>query len=390
MIKGIDNPQNKERIAIVTVGYNRKQGLQRVLDSLNSASYPSNDVPLVISIDASGNQELYSFAREYVWNHGEKFVNIQEERLGLRNHIYQCGDLTKYFKAIALFEDDLWVSPFFYQYLSAAVQKYGNDSRICEISLYRNERMGNTGFYFDTLHDGSDCFLWQDVSTWGECWTEQMWSGFREWLNAHDEEYIMRMDIPDVVKSWKRAWSKFFIAYEVDTHKYVLFPHESLTTNFNDAGGEHGGGSNIVQVNVLHGLKQYTFNKVEEMVSYDIYSNNELLYKWLPKQYEGQVCLDLYGSRNEYHKRYVLSMMDLPFKVVERWGLEMRPLELNIFYKIKGDGIRLYELAINRESKKHFLPEVVPYMLRGFKVQLLFKYVFSAACNKIVNKLRKH
>ena len=115
MITGINIPENKEKIAIVAVGYNRKKSLERLLSSLEVAYYQHEDIPLVISIDASGDEEVYALAREYNWTHGEKYVNIQQERLGLKNHIYQCGDLTKYFKAIILLEDDLYVSPYFYE-----------------------------------------------------------------------------------------------------------------------------------------------------------------------------------------------------------------------------------------------------------------------------------
>ena len=390
MIEGVNNPQNKDRIAIIAVGYNRKKSLARLLDSLNNAHYPSNDIPLVISIDASGDQELYDYVKSYDWNHGTKYLNIQQERLGLKNHILQCGDLTRYFKAVALFEDDLWVSPYYYNYLLRAVERYGNEHNICEIALYKNERLGGSGFYFDIYHDGSDSFLWQDVCTWGECWTEQMWTGFKTWLESHDEDYVNNVDIPDGFKRWTRAWSKYYNAYEIDTHKYVLFPHESLTTNFNDAGGEHGGGNNVVQVNVLQGMRDYRFNGFEKLVRYDIFCNNELLYEWIPAQYKGDVCLDLYGGRTNYHgKRYVLSMKNLPYDVVKQWGLTMRPVELNVLYDIQGDGIRLYDTSkVGKNKDKGYQKEVVPYMLRGFYPKLLLSYVRIFYSEVIKKKLR--
>ena len=390
MIEGVNNPQNKDRIAIIAVGYNRKKSLTRLLESLNNANYPSNDIPLVISIDASGDQDLYDYVKSYEWNHGTKYLNIQQERLGLKNHILQCGDLTQYFKAVALFEDDLWVSPFFYSYLTAAVDKYGDDERICQIALYRNESLGGSGFYFDTLHDGTDCFLWKDVCTWGECWTKQMWEGFRQWNESHDETYVNSVDMPESFKQWTRAWSKYYIAYGIDKHKYIVFPHESLSTNFNDAGGEHGGGNTTVQVNVLHGERNYHFNEVDKMIRYDIYTNNESLYDWVPEKYHNHTCLDLYGLRSDYQgKRYVLTMMKLPFEVVEQWGLTMRPVELNVLYRIPGDGIRLYDTSIvGKIHGNGFLKEVVPYMLRGFYPKLLLGYVNSFYSEVIKKKFR--
>ena len=121
---------NKSKVAIVCVGYNRIKSMKRLLGALRSAKYPSNDVPLVISVDCSGDTELYNYVKDFEWPYGQKYVNIQEERLGLKNHIYQCGDLTEYFKAIILLEDDLFVSPYFYSYVLKTLEKYGDDNRI--------------------------------------------------------------------------------------------------------------------------------------------------------------------------------------------------------------------------------------------------------------------
>ena len=101
----LEDIRNKEKIAIVAVGYNRIDSMQRLFMSLSIAQYPNNDIPLYISIDASGDTELYDYVRNFEWKHGDKYVNIQEERLGLRKHIIQCGDLTKCFKAVIILED---------------------------------------------------------------------------------------------------------------------------------------------------------------------------------------------------------------------------------------------------------------------------------------------
>ena len=135
----LDFSGNKDKVAIVCVGYNRIKSLSRLLNSLLCAKYPNNDIPLVISIDCSGDQSLYNYVREFKWPYGNKYVNIQEVRLGLKNHIYQCGDLTKYFKAIILLEDDLVVSPVFYSYVLQSLNVYSEEPRIAEISLYKNE-----------------------------------------------------------------------------------------------------------------------------------------------------------------------------------------------------------------------------------------------------------
>ena len=247
----LSREENKNKVAIVVVGYNRLKSIKRLIDSLLSASYPSNDIPLVISIDASGDQDLYNYVNDLIWPFGEKIINIQKIRLGLKEHIYKCGDLTRFFRAIILLEDDLFVSPNFYSYVLQTLDKYGACDNIAEISLYKNERNGYVGLHFENYQNGSDVFLMQDVSTWGQCWNARMWNSFVQWRVNHTEEYIQSVDMPDIIKKWERAWSKYFNAYVVDTAKYVLYPNVAVTTNFSDA-GEHGGDNNsIVQVNLL-------------------------------------------------------------------------------------------------------------------------------------------
>ena len=86
----MNKKENKSKIAIVAVGYNRLYSMMRLLSSLDKACYKTNDVPLVISIDASGDEELYSYVKEYKWRHGEKYVIIHTKRMGLKNHIFSC------------------------------------------------------------------------------------------------------------------------------------------------------------------------------------------------------------------------------------------------------------------------------------------------------------
>ena len=59
------NTLNKDKVAIVVVGYNRIKSIRRLLNSLLVAKYPNDDVPLVISIDCSGDLELYSYVQAH-------------------------------------------------------------------------------------------------------------------------------------------------------------------------------------------------------------------------------------------------------------------------------------------------------------------------------------
>lgn len=127
--------------AIVVVGYNRIVSIKRLLKSLQEAYYASIAVPLVVSIDKSDCTELYDFVENFEWTHGNKYVIIQEKKRGLKEHIYRCGDLSKFFKSVTILEDDLYVSPFFYDYIEQTVSAYGEDVNVAGISYIEMSTM---------------------------------------------------------------------------------------------------------------------------------------------------------------------------------------------------------------------------------------------------------
>ena len=341
----IESIADKSKVAIVTVGYNRINSMWRLLESLLKGDYSRyKGVPLIISIDCSGDEKLYQYVRDFNWPFGEKVVRIQEKRLGLKNHILSCGDLTKFFKGIILLEDDIYVTPNFYNYTVQAIDYYENEPKIASISLYNDEMNGFCWLPFSLLHKDSDVYTFQGVFSWGECWTERMWNDFREW-NSKTKIDWDSVDMPPQIKTWDRAWSKFFHAYMVLNDLYSLCPYVSLTTNFSDA-GEHGGDNNtIVQVNLQYGYKEYNFKPFKELVHYDSFSNNKDLAETLNIPID-DLCIDLFGVRdNTKNKRYYLSVQQLPYKVVKSYGLFLRPQELNVMYDVSGSDIFLYDTS---------------------------------------------
>jgi len=381
----IDKLENKEKIAIIVVGYNRIKSIKRLLGSLVKANYSTKDIPLVISIDCSGVEELYKYVRDFEWPYGEKYLNIQNVRLGLKNHIFQCGDLTKHFKAVILLEDDLYVSPYFYNYVVATVDKYGNDNKIAGIALYKNEINGYIGLPFHPINNGADVFALQETCTWGQCWTAEMWNNFRSWLKDNEDAY-MQVDMWDTIKNWSKAWSKYYNAYIVSTNRYFIFPYISLTTNFSDA-GVHGKTNNtIVQVNLLNGEKKYELPNFCSLIKYDIYFNNKELYKYVGLN-EDELCVDLYGTNINYsRKRYLLTPLQLPYKSIHDYALNLRPHDLNIMLNISGNEIHLYDTLCPTGNKREFK---IPIKCLNYHFNINRKFAVRILIDQIKNLLKQ-
>lgn len=379
----------KDKLAIVVVGYNKIVGLTRLLRSLNDAVYSCPDIPIIISIDASGNKDVYRLANEFEWKHGVKYVNIEQKRLGLKNHIFQCASLSKYFKGVIVLEDDIFVSPYFYTYALEMLEKYGSDNRVAGISLYQEESNGFVGLPYQTIQNGSDVYAWQTVCSWGEIWNERMWNDFMSWMSEWNEDFGP-IDMMQRIKNWERAWSKYYYAYMIETDKYFIYPYISLTTNFNDAGGEHGGGnSSVVQVSLLQGERHPVLYDFEDLEKYDVYGQNMGIYEWLGLN-KKNLTIDLYGLKDLYRGRYVLAPFRLPYKKVRSFALSMRPIELNIKYGLTGDGITLFDRGTDSECipPKRSLPNIVgKYFFRDYNVPVIINYSKSRIISFIRRKL---
>ena len=382
----IDIPITKDRVAIVAIGYNRLESMKRLLGSLLKARYNISDVPLVISIDCSGDVSLYEYVKSFEWPFGPKYVNIQAERLGLLRHVLQCGGLTQFFKAVILLEDDIYVSEYFYNYTTEAVNYYYDDDRIGGISLYRNE-MGGT-IPVALPQDGNDVFLRQSVASWGECWTDKMWTGFRQWFDNPENLDLTPVDMPDYIKGWKKAWSKFYMAYQIVNDKYFIFPSVSLTTCFSEA-GEHGFDSTIGQVTLLSGPKDFKFVPFDEMTKYDIYGTDSRVYEWIgiPKS---DLMVSFRGvNPNKKGVKYILSPYSYPYSIVKSYGLNLFPIELNIRYAIPGRGLFLYDTSVPGNQEKNPPLSIAYYYLRNFDIRLMVRYSIHYTKEAVWRKIKK-
>ena len=386
----VDKIENKSKVAIVAVGYNRLQSMKRLLSSISSAIYTENNIPLVISIDASGDEELYSYVRSFQWEHGEKILNIENNRLGLVSHIFQCCSLTKYFKAVTILEDDLYVSPYFYDYICKAVEEYGSADGIAGISLYTPMSYGYANLPFIPLRDGSDTFLYQDVSTWGECFTEKMWSKFYEWYLKNKDRDFQEVQMPELIKRWSKAWSRYYNAFVVENGLTFVYPFDSYTTNFSDAGVHGTTGTNKVQVPLIWIKKDFIMKLPKEMVSYDIFANNNSIYQALGISKE-ELHLDLYGLLKTTSKKYLLSTQVLNYKIIKSFGLAFRPIELNVIREIEGDNIFLYDTSVrkgNKHKSGNVFNELLWYHLYAFHYSDLLSFSVYRYKRAIIKHLK--
>ncbi len=350
--------------AIVAIGYDRPEALRRLLSSIEAALYPDGVRPaLVISIDKSDSEAVLNAAREFEYSHGEKIVMAREKRMGLREHVLSCGDLTEQYDGIIVLEDDIFVSPLFYSYAVAALDLSDENERIGSVSLYDHRFNVHVRESFGAIDDGYDNYYLQIASSWGQAYTKKQWKQFRAWYEENKDRDLTGPLVPANISGWSdRSWLKYYIVYLIEADKYTLYPRISLTTNFGDAGTHEKKSDTDLQVPVAGGyIKEYNFSTPgQSLAVYDpffeavaTYSDEKVRFGLSDEECvkkEDDIIMDLYGIKpvsaisEVTGARYAISAQILPYAVIRSFARQMRPVDANIAYGIAGSDLYLYDL----------------------------------------------
>jgi len=327
---------------IVVIAYNRPESLKRLLWSLTAAHLPDNiKVRLVISIDGGGDAKTIEVAREFLWPYGNKVVIERNQNLGLREHVLRCGDLSLQYGSIILLEDDLVVSPAFYDFSWQALAYYSRDERIAGISLY-SQRLNETArCLFEPINNGYSVFLSRMSSSWGQAFTAYQWRLFRDWLKNRK----ILSDLPEIpknIRQWpESSWKKYFCDYIVCSNRWFVYPYVSYTTNFGEIGCHHVIKSTITQVELATNSTSFIFPTVEDAIKYDLYWELES-DKFGGR--ESMVLWDVYGTKTYLDADYVVSCRDLKgYRKIQGFALDLRPVQLNYFMGNEGTDFWLQE-----------------------------------------------
>lgn len=338
--------------AIVAVGYNRPEGMRRLLESIGHAKYNMSDIPLIVSIDESErSDDVEQVAKDFNWEYGPKEIRRFPERQGLRKHIVQCGDYSEKYGAVIILEDDLVVSEDFYEYTCRTHETYGKYERICGVALYSYDVNVFTRFSFCPAPSIYDVYLGDMVVTWGQSWTYRQWRNFKEWYLEHEDKLPkVNPKMPRKISEWTRSWGRYFASYIVDKNLSYVYPYQSRTTCFSDY-GEHNQSViplTFVQVPLMQGCpKEYRFGALEELIRYDSFFERVLDERHTICGISGEdICMDTSNMKTSAGgKSYVISNEELPHKKIASFALTLRPICLNVLAELPGDELHLYQLS---------------------------------------------
>jgi glycosyltransferase involved in cell wall biosynthesis len=354
------------KIPIVIAAYNRPDSLVRILKGIAKAEYPS-EVELIISIDPSKNKEIIRIAEKFQWVQGKKTILRHKEHLGLRKHILACGDIALENDGVIVLEDDLYISPQFYNYTLQAIDFYFDQDDICGISLYNHTLYETAYLPFKPIEDGFDNYMLQIPCSWGQCWTKKQWSAFREWYNKNNVGYkpsgswLMPEDIPNWPES---SWKKYFYFYMLEKQVYFTYPRIGLSTNFSDPGTHIVSKKQAFQISLLYHKKKWDFSTIKTSKAiYDSFCEMrpDLFLSFIERGFPKDIEIDLYGTKplDQVRSKYLLSTKQCS-EPINTYGREMRPAVLNVIEGIPGNDIRLGETKnfTNKKIRKYSLQDI--------------------------------
>lgn len=380
--------------AIVVVTYNRTDSLKRLLNSIDLADYAGyKNVPLVISVDKSDRSEVLDLVKGFVWKHGSKEIVEHKVNLGLRKHILACGDLSDQYGAVIVLEDDLLVSPAFYDYAVQAMNFYVDADEVGGIGLYSYNYNDWVRLPFIPLDDGYDNYFFQCATSWGQLWTHKQWRGFKQWYEINSDS-LFENDrlLPNSVKQWPQSsWKKYFVAYLVYENKFFVYSRTALATTFATVGTHVKNVTMEYQVPLLLQRKQFHFSPLEKSLSvYDVF------YELLPNRLKKLNCdleeldfeCDFYGVKalENIESKYLISIRKCE-KPIKSYSIHQLPHELNVVFDVAGDFFHLAEVSSFGEISQRTQRAQFIALWKGIGMSrcwdLYFRFLFSRLKQKL-------
>ena len=99
--------------------------------------------------------------------------------------------------------------------------------------------------------------------------------------------------------------------------------------------------------------RDYVFKEINNsLCKYDAFFENEAIPSFISQ--EKNILVDFYNIKEISQKdHFIITTEKLNYKVLNEWGLYLKPYELNIFCDIVGKDIFLYDLNKEETNNNH-------------------------------------
>ena len=249
---------------VVVITQYRVEPLKRLLSSLANAYYFADTVHIHFSIDKHStlhaeSDALIKTVSAFEWPHGQKNVQRRIVPGGLISAVTESWYPGNEHSYGVLLEDDIEVSPYWFQFAKSSVLMHqysatGPNPSLVGVSLYspRILELHKSRQHLDFTHmfkDNFSPFLYQTPCSWGAVYFPRAWQEFHDYMSLRlrvTDKDAKKFDIPTKPTSngWKGSWKKFFIEMMYGRGFVMLYPNLANQTSFSTnhlENGEHNG-----------------------------------------------------------------------------------------------------------------------------------------------------
>ena len=264
-----DKKCQQRDLLLVVMTMNRAKSLERLINSLDTAHYPSDSVDLRVTVDRdySGNVDAktINYLDALQWSHGMFEIVVWPKKVGLYGQWIHAWPAELYpeelYKVVILLEDDLEVSPHYASWFLGAHQSYGSIPGVGAITGQRPNLVAAVNgpkSVAGQVPEGLKAFGYMLAATWSMSPKHAVWREFRQWVidkraNSPDFVPIVSGIVPN---QWyehfklsgeeETMWQMWFMRFMDDHTLHTVYPwvdggHKTLVGNWMEAGLHFGG-----------------------------------------------------------------------------------------------------------------------------------------------------
>lgn len=258
--------QRDMRVLVMTM--NRPASLARLLSSLQSARYPPGaKIDLRVTVDRQAGQlpeaETMKVLQAFQWSHGLFETHAWPDSVGIFGQwvdAWQCELFPEYlYGAVVLLEDDLEVSPAYFEWFTNAHRVYAS-TQLGAVTGMRVQLVAQSGTQIgvsELIPPETNVFAYSLIATWSMSPTYSAWKGFRSWVKdirtKQEFDPAIEGTVPgEWYKQFKAAgaeafmWEIWFMRFMHDHNLYTLYPwinqgQETIVCNWREPGLHYTG-----------------------------------------------------------------------------------------------------------------------------------------------------
>lgn len=208
------------RVLLAVLTTNRCESLSRLLDSLANAVYAGAvvDISLHVDVDVETGIDLETLriVKQFQWPHGEKTVVAEREHIGLRKSWLSVSP-QKVHEYVAILEDDLELSPYFFLFFRSVSVKLFKEIRTTAFCLHPHDWELHVWRDRKCRHRERprlQLYLSPEPCNWGPVWVREAWINFTDWVRDMET----RNELPYVPRDVGFNYNKYLdLKYDVQS-----------------------------------------------------------------------------------------------------------------------------------------------------------------------------